>query len=295
MGWLRFSVAGLMALVLAASLGFAALRFAFEPTSGIVLLLTLGVLALSVLSIAYRRKDARAFWLGFALLGWGYMLLSGESWWPSPGGTTLVVSRGMGSGVRGGDEEPHNVLITTRFLDTVRPLLQANPNAKAAGTGFSSFFLGLDHRSRKIEAKLGGMVSMPFPNEIPLEEVLKYIRNATADVNFPGGIPVYVDPIGLAEAEKTMASPIVLNLEGVPLRRSLKLLLAQLDLTYFVEDGLLKITSPNFQTNGSQGEAADAFRRVGHCYFALLAACLGGFAGRILYATRDRAPEPSAS
>ncbi|MBV8234029.1 MAG: hypothetical protein JO329_28960, partial [Planctomycetaceae bacterium] len=57
------------------------------------------------------------------------------------------------------------------------------------------------------------------------------------------GIPIYVDPVGLQEAEKTMTSPVTLDLEGVPLKTTLRLLLKQLGLTYTVKDGLLTITS----------------------------------------------------
>jgi hypothetical protein len=39
-----------------------------------------------------------------------------------------------------------------------------------------------------------------------------------------------------------MQSPITLNLEGVTLKQSLKLLLKQLDLAYTVKDGLMTIT-----------------------------------------------------
>ena len=49
---------------------------------------------------------------------------------------------------------------------------------------------------------------MPFPNETPLEDVIKYIRASTKSPAFPDGIPIYVDPLGLTEADKTMASPV---------------------------------------------------------------------------------------
>jgi hypothetical protein len=99
-----------------------------------------------------------------------------------------------------------------------------------------------DAASKAILKKLEAPISMSFPNETPLEDVLKYIKSATqgpADA----GLPIYVDPVGLNEAEKTMTSPVVLDLEGVPLRITLRLLLKQLGLTYDVKDGLVTITS----------------------------------------------------
>ena len=37
-----------------------------------MLLLTLGLLAVAVLGVVYRREERRAWWLGFALFGWGF-------------------------------------------------------------------------------------------------------------------------------------------------------------------------------------------------------------------------------
>ncbi len=103
---------------------------------------------------------------------------------------------------------------------------------------------GQDARSRLIIGKLEETVVMKFNEETPLEEVIKHIRDSTKSSDMPSGIPIYVDPIGLSEADKTMASPIRnLELEGVPLRRTLQLALSQLDLVYFVVDGMLYITS----------------------------------------------------
>jgi len=101
---------------------------------------------------------------------------------------------------------------------------------------------GKDSRSLAILAKLEEPVAMSFPNETPLEDVLKYIKQATQGSN-DAGIPIYVDPLGLQEADKTMTSPVALDLEHVPLRRTLQLALNQLGLGYFVDDGILVITS----------------------------------------------------
>ncbi|MBV8268709.1 MAG: hypothetical protein JO252_20455 [Planctomycetaceae bacterium] len=102
--------------------------------------------------------------------------------------------------------------------------------------------LDRDPKTKSILAKLDEPISMSFANETPLEDVLKYIKSATQGPN-DTGIPIYVDPVGLQEAEKTMTSPVTLDLEGVPLKTTLRLLLKQLGLTYTVKDGLLTITS----------------------------------------------------
>lgn len=92
--------------------------------------------------------------------------------------------------------------------------------------------------------KLGRKVPMRFANETPLEEFIKKVKELTADKDDPEGVMVYVDPVGLSEAEKTLASPITLDLANVKLDTALRLALSQLDLRFYVaNDGILMITS----------------------------------------------------
>ena len=98
-----------------------------------------------------------------------------------------------------------------------------------------------DPQSQSIIDKLNDPISLPFPNETPMEDVLKYITQNTQGPN-DNGIQIHVDPIGLEDASATMQSPVTINLEGVPLKRALKIMLDQLDLTYTVQDGVLFIS-----------------------------------------------------
>ncbi|MBX6316690.1 MAG: hypothetical protein IRY99_27815, partial [Isosphaeraceae bacterium] len=93
-----------------------------------------------------------------------------------------------------------------------------------------------DPKTQAILQRLDQPISMPFPNETPLSDVLKYIKTATQGPALPEGIPIYVDPVGLTEAEKTEDSPVKMNLEGVSLKRALTLMLRQLGLVYTVKD-----------------------------------------------------------
>lgn len=96
----------------------------------------------------------------------------------------------------------------------------------------------------RIWAALDNPIDVPFPHETPLEDVLRYLKEATASDSHKAGIPIYVDPIGLTESDQTLTSPVVLDLEGIPLRTALGLMLRQLDLTYEVHpEGILIITS----------------------------------------------------
>jgi len=99
-----------------------------------------------------------------------------------------------------------------------------------------------DAKTKAILAKLEEPISMSFANETPLEDVLKYIRSASQGPN-DSGIPIYVDPVSLQEVERTLQSPVQLDLEGVPLKTTLRLLLKQLGLTYTVKNGVVMITS----------------------------------------------------
>jgi hypothetical protein len=93
---------------------------------------------------------------------------------------------------------------------------------------------------------------MKFVEETPLEEVIKHIRQSTKSSDMPSGIPIYVDPMGLQEAERTLNSTVRgIDLEGVPLRRTLQLALSQLDLGYFIVDGMLYVTSAESANDGS--------------------------------------------
>ncbi len=102
---------------------------------------------------------------------------------------------------------------------------------------------GRDPRSQLIQTKLDDRISLNFGKETTLEDVIKHIKNVTKSSDFPAGIPVYVDPIGLQEAEKSLSSTVTLELEGVPLRRTLQLVLKQLGLIYFIDDGMMYVTS----------------------------------------------------
>src|SRR5580704_16254064 len=76
----RFSLAGLMGLVIACGVGFAALSSNSPLWSDVVMTLVLGTLFTAVLGAVYRRKRDRAFWCGFLLFGWGYMILAFGPW-----------------------------------------------------------------------------------------------------------------------------------------------------------------------------------------------------------------------
>jgi len=117
------------------------------------------------------------------------------------------------------------------------------PKPKKAPAALGSPGHGKDPKSRLIVTKLDDVVAMSFAKETPLDDILQYIKTATKAPGMPNGIPIYVDPVGLQEAEKSLTSTVTIDLEGVPLRRTLQLVLKQLGLHYLVDDGMIYITS----------------------------------------------------
>ena len=97
----------------------------------------------------------------------------------------------------------------------------------------------------EILAKLQEPIDMVFPRETPLGDILKYTTRATKFGDRPDdpGIPIYVDPFGLQEAQKSLTSTVTINVTGVPLKVTLPQVLAQLGLAYLVGDGVLFISS----------------------------------------------------
>ena len=90
---------------------------------------------------------------------------------------------------------------------------------------------------------------MKFPNPTPLEDVLRYIQSATAGPDREA-IPIYVDPVNPSDPDTSlndilMKTPITMDLQGVPLRRSLKLLAEQLGMGYGIKDGMVTMRPPD--------------------------------------------------
>jgi hypothetical protein len=117
----RFSIAGLMVVVLVVGVSVAALRSASGVWAALLFTLTLAVLAVAPLGVVYRRARSRAFWLGFGLFGWGYL--------------ALCYGPAIGEATR-----PN--LATTALLDDLRGRIgPAQPQMQWATTGSSIVFL----------------------------------------------------------------------------------------------------------------------------------------------------------
>jgi hypothetical protein len=96
-------------------------------------------------------------------------------------------------------------------------------------------------RTKVTLGKLNEPVSMSFANATSLADVLTYIKQSKAASN--NGIVIFVDPLGLQEAKRSLTSTVSIDLDGVPLKTTLKLILKQLGQAYTVKEGRLIISS----------------------------------------------------
>lgn len=93
-------------------------------------------------------------------------------------------------------------------------------------------------------------VDLVFDGSTPLGDALQLIKNATAEEN--DELSIYVDPVALAELEKTLDTPISINLKRVPAGKALTLITRQIGMTYRVDDdGLITISSKDKDFEGS--------------------------------------------
>ena len=108
---------------------------------------------------------------------------------------------------------------------------------------------------------------MRFPNETPLDQVLKHIKMATKKGPNDPGIPIYVDPVGLQIVQKTWTSTVKIDADGLPLKVSLRQILRQLGLEYLVNHDVLIISAPkeiSSMRSVSVGQAADGSAATKH-------------------------------
>ena len=106
-------------------------------------------------------------------------------------------------------------------------------------------------------------LALTYADGAHLEEVLKEIKlRSTGWPKLKSGIPIYVDPIGLQEAEKSMTSPVrrPSPVDRLTLGEHIRSVLGSLGLGYVVKDGFLMITSS--ESLGMQtGDAIDPYRQ----------------------------------
>jgi hypothetical protein len=221
--------------------------------------MTCGMVTCAALCAVQRRSGDCRPWLGAALFGGGYLLLAFA---------TPVFRDHQGAAILPGvitTADRHDLSTRVRFFRRV--LFDED---------------GFQASNARILRALDQPLDVAFGrDEIPFEDMLERIRVATKSAELPNGIQFYVDPMGLTEVEKTMTSSVTYGLEpgDVTIRAGLEILLQQLELDYFVSNGMVLITDPTVGIY--QRVHFDAYQRAGHCIVALLAAVLGCCVARL--------------
>jgi len=244
--WRRAAIIGLAYAGGATGVALAGFRWTPGALAAAVLMATWGAFGLAAVGAAYGRGRRRAACLGAVLFGAGSMLLVFERDLSTAGWPTFEIDDA---------------------LNALRPRLPTFvgdppdlPNTIA--------------EDRRIATALDRVVPLHFPEETPLEDFLKTVREVTRTTD-GFTVPIYVDQMALLEAEKTMTSPVRIDLDGVPLRTSLRLAVKPLGLDYTVRGGLLVIKGEGEPPTLSRA-APDPFLVVGHCLLGALTAALGG-------------------
>jgi hypothetical protein len=104
-------------------------------------------------------------------------------------------------------------------------------------------------RTEGIHEALDRPVPLDYGDDDPLDRILKEIKKQTTKnpdlPRTPAGIPIYVDPIGLQEAERSLNSPVKRppSADALLLGEHLRRILDPLGLGYEVKDGFLMITA----------------------------------------------------
>jgi RNA polymerase sigma factor (sigma-70 family) len=117
----------------------------------------------------------------------------------------------------------------------------------------------LEAKTRQIRERLKQVIELDR-NDLPLHDLLKQIKPATTDATFPG-IPVYVDPVGLQNAEVSMASLVEIPKKG-SVDFVLSFALRELRLSYIVKDGWLQISSRDDITERKLNDLDDKVERI---------------------------------
>lgn len=257
----RTAVLGLMGFGLLAVTTVAGARKAPESWAGAIVLLNWGLLGLTTVAVACGQRRRRAACLGASLFGAGYLLLVA--------GLPLALLTDV-------NRLPWPQLATNRLLNAARPWLPTVVSEYPAGSE------GVAFANARILQILDQTIRMRFPQGMPLRDLLAYVVSATRS---PDGheIPIYLNPGSVDDMEKTLQTPVKIDLEGVPLRTTLELALEQCELLYIVKGGVIIVTSGSDRPDSVPIASSDPFLAIGQSLLALLAAAVGGVSAALVY------------
>jgi hypothetical protein len=222
-------------------------------------------LGLAIIGLARARQAQRTAWLAAVIFGWGAMILSFQT----------NITNGFWPYVQPAADSP--LFATSEDFEG----LSENRDPAFPWTTAS-----LDPPSAEDAPILRALAvrgPIHLQKDTPLEEALELVRARTQSSQLPHGIPIHVDPISLQMAEQKLSSPVRINLDDVPLKTSLRLMLMPLGLDYIVRGRLLLVVTRRqaIELAVARRHAAvlaisnDPVQHVRRCLIALLAATIG--------------------
>jgi hypothetical protein len=135
----------MVAIVVTAAMAFAALRTASNLWFSALYTFTTVVLLLAVIAARYGHRSTRAFWFGFAVFGWGFLMLGSGAWLnPYPDD-----ENGIGGTINQG-------LLTSRFVLFLVPHLRQETLDLEAINRITANTTGIAHLLVTLTIALGG-------------------------------------------------------------------------------------------------------------------------------------------
>jgi hypothetical protein len=256
MRFARFTIADLVRAVLFCAVAMAALMFASTPWGGAALTAALTVLTLAPLGIIYRRGERRAFWTGVVLCGWAYLIFSSGPWFV---------------------DNIRPKLLTSRVLEWAYPWL-IPPNRQASNPRFQLRPFELP------QASLEGGLTIEQLNGTAIDVWTKKENEASPS------------PLVLGAATENQSNSR---------RNTITIGVLLVDGDQFEKLAEAKAYSRQFILRPHTPSPIDSlwtippvttseFYDVGHPFFALLAAWIGGIVARVAFENRERAGETGA-
>jgi len=199
---------------------------------------TLAQGVISMLTFQAYKTTAAGLLVGASLLGTIVLAQQATKRVEDPGSTSQTVARGKST-----ENDPQGKAAHS-------PTKRAEEAPKS---------VQLDAKTRQIRERLQQMIELSR-SDLPLDELLKYIKQSTTDEAFPG-IPIYVDPVGLQQADGNLAVQVT-----VPRKGSVDFVLSsalhQVHLSYLVKDGFLMISSREDITERKLNDLDEKVERV---------------------------------
>lgn len=184
----QFSIAGLALVILIVAVGLAAIRSGSDAWSGAMFSVMAFAMIASLLGVALARGAKRVYWIGFATLGWSYLLLMYVPWLFENVGQFLLAKNLF--------EALEKVLHPEGSVAIVS-LGGFRSMTLSAGGGMSAGRLSpLQRIGAALEvllwAYLGGWAARYFASGRPAEVVSLTASTPAGPATEPGGIPVSI-------------------------------------------------------------------------------------------------------